>query len=113
MIPATADYSAHVRGDTINERIFTLTKTVNEVENPIDLTGCEIKADFTLQSSTTKKELGAGITLINALQGQFKIDSFSLDRIGKWEYDVEITFPSGLVKTWIKGKILIEDDVTK
>ena len=113
MTPAAADYKAHVRGDTINERIFTLTKTINLVETPIDLTNSDIQADFKLNNNTELKELGSGITMIDATLGKFKIDSFTLPKVGTWDYDVQITFPSGLIKTWVKGVISIENDVTK
>lgn len=113
MTPATANYSAHVRGDTINERIFTLTKTLDLVETPIDLTNSDIKAGFRLHNNSELKELGNGITMVDATLGKFKIDSFTLPKAGTWGYDVQITFPSGLIKTWVKGTIPIENDVTK
>ena len=114
MTPAEVNYKNYVRGDTITERVFTITKTVSEVETPVDLTGASIKCDFALcNSEKVNKELGQGLTMVNATEGIFKIDAFSLDKRGVWYYDIEITFPDGVVKTWIKGSIKIEEDVTK
>ena len=109
MVPGVANYKDFVRGDTINARQFTLTKD----SNPIDLTNCIIKCDFVLNKSIQSKTIGNGITLINAALGQFQIDSFVLDKVGEWHYDIEITFTSGEIKTYIKGVINIESDVTK
>ena len=112
MTPATANYKNHVRQDTIGERIFTISKTIDEVLYPVDLTGAAIKCDFKLMKDRVSKSLGDGIVMVNASQGKFKIESFSLQSKGTWNYDVQITFPNGDVKTWVKGNIVITDDVT-
>ena len=113
MTPAIANYKNFVRGDTIDERLFTIKKTINSVESPVDLTSCSIKVDFVFLNTCIRKQLGDGLTMIDAAQGKFKIDSFSLSKAGTWDYDIEITFTNGAVKTWVKGEIIIENDVTK
>jgi hypothetical protein len=109
MTPGIADYKSYVRGDTINERRFTITQTIDAIESPVDLTGATIKADFIGRPGLNKKtmRIGDGISIIDALNGIFKIDSFSLATAGTWEYDVEIEFPDGTVKTWVTGTITI------
>jgi hypothetical protein len=113
MKPEIANYKDYVRGDTINARRFTITQTIDGVESPVDLTGAEIRCHFILSSITIKFQIGGGITLIDAANGVFTIDSFKLHHGGKWNFDVEIKFPDGTVKTWVKGSINILKDVTK
>lgn len=112
MVPAEINYKDHVRGDTINERKFTISQTIGDNTSPVDLSGAVIRVDF-VADSRIKKTIGNGITVIDPPNGIFKIDNFKLDIPGRWRYDVEIEFPDGLVKTWIKGFINIKDDITK
>ena len=112
MTPSTADYKDHTRGDTIGARVFTITKTVDGVTSAVDLTGAEIRVDFVLSEYKVSKRAENGITVNDAVNGEFQIDSFTLDHVGIWKYDIEIKFPDETVKTWIKGSIKILSDVT-
>ena len=113
MTPQIVDYKNYVRGDTINARLFTLSQTAGGVTSPIDLTGASIRATFVCPQTCVKKTVGEGISIVDATNGQFQINTFSLPIEGKWCYDIEIEFPDGTVKTWIKGTIKILNDVTK
>lgn len=114
MLPGKVNYKSFVRNDTINARRFTLTQTVNSITTPISLTGADIKSFFTDRRKTSKLMLiGDGITLIDAPNGVFEIDSFSLDVPGTYDYDVDILFPNGVRRTYISGQIVIVEDVTK
>jgi len=113
MIPSRANYKDHTRGDTIGKRSFTITRTVDNVTSALDLVGAEIRADFVLPGYKVSKSIGNGITLNNASNGQFEIDSFTLDHVGIWEYDIQIKFSDETVNTLVKGSIKILNDVTK
>lgn len=113
MIPATANYKNYLRGDTINARRFTITQTIDDVESPVDLSNSVIRAHFIYKDNEKTFSIGNGITMIDAANGIFEIDSFQIDVVGTWDYDVEIMFPDGTVRTWVRGSISISNDITK
>ena len=105
----------HYKGDTFDGLKFTLIN--NDDQLPIDLTNVIIDVKFRKARQTgvvTKSvSVGSGITVIDAVNGVFKIDAFILDWvIGKYYYDVQFTYTNGVVKTYIKGFIKIIQDVT-
>ena len=57
---------------------------------------------------------GNGITITDAINCKFQIDEqiFSGDP-GSYIYDIQITFASGKIKTYIKGDFIITGDVTQ
>lgn len=112
MTPSTANYKDYTRGDTIGARAFTITKTVDDVTSPLNLTNAEIRVDFVFKEYRVSKTIDNGITVNDAANGQFQIDSFTLTHVGIWDFDVEIKFPDETVKTWVKGSIKILSDVT-
>jgi len=113
MQPGIVNYADTVRGDTIPELSFTLTETVGMSTSAIDLTGADIKVQFRLRSTVVTKEIGDGVTVTDAEEGQFKIDSFTLTTVGRWSYDVQITFADAEVQTYIAGSINITQDITQ
>lgn len=109
----TYDFEDTLKNDTILERTFTVTKTVEGVTNPVDLSDATIKAFFS--SSVHRVKLSSEgetpeIEITDGANGVFKINPFKIDKIGDYEYDIEITFPDGTVRTWIKGSISILQD---
>ena len=111
MTPAIYNISDHYRGDTFE----AITFTIKENAVAIDLTGTSIKMDFRKKSNTQtiqqSMSIGLGITIDNAIGGIFKLDAF----INKWDageyiYDAEITFPNGLVRTYFKGALIVNQD---
>ena len=113
MQAATVNYPDYVRRDTIPARRFTLTKTISGTTTPINLVGADIDSWFVSGASNRQATIGNGITVINAANGVFEIDSFSLDKAGVYEYDIQIEFPTGVRRTWIFGSITIIKDVTR
>jgi hypothetical protein len=92
-----------IKGDTFDGVSFTLSD-LDDVA--IDLTGATIKIDFKNKGNAVMKtiSIGSGITVNNATAGIFQIDSFLVIlTTGSLEYDIEITFPSGMVKTYVTG----------
>ena len=103
------------RGDTFDEVLFELKKD----GTAIDLTGATIKMqlrkaaggpiflEFTSVSS-------AGITITDATAGKFKINSVIINlEANVYLYDIEITFASGEVRTWVSGQFTILNDITR
>jgi hypothetical protein len=113
MLPKKVDYKSYVRGDTINARQFTLSQTINSVTTPIDLTNALIDVTFASSQSKHLKSIGNGITITDASNGVFQIDAFVLNYPGVYQYDVNIVFPNGVVRTYINGSIKIENDTTQ
>ena len=57
--------------------------------------------------------LGAGITMVDVLTGQISIDSYTADwGPGTYFWDIQITFITGSIKTYIEGQLKVVQDVT-
>ena len=115
MIAGNYNINDHTRGDTFNGLQFTLK---NEDNTPIDLTAIDkIESQFRAKKETgaVVKEIsvGSGITITNASSGIIQIDSFLVDwNVDIYYYDIQFTFLSGVVKTYIKGTFKIVRDIT-
>lgn len=109
MLPATANYIAHRRGDTINTR----TITMQQDGSPVDLTNIDIQVDFAYKDRRVERRVGSGVTKSDPVNGEFEIDALQLDYAGVWSYDVQLVYSDGTVKTIIAGTIEIVEDVTK
>lgn len=83
---------------------------------PIDLTGCSIVMQVrrpSLLDVMLTLSVGAGLTITDAINGVFRIDSQIIDiPVYVYKYDIQITFPNGIVKTYISGTATITEDVT-
>jgi hypothetical protein len=102
------------RGDTFNG--IQIELLVNGTAS--NLTGASIKCQFRPNSKigavVKTIQIGSGITITNATAGQFRIDPFVADLdTGKYFYDVQITFSSGVVKTYLEGIFDVTQDVTQ
>ena len=84
---------------------------------PIDLTNVAIKMEVR-QSETAKNYLkqfivDSGITKTDAANGVFSIDAFIADLPAtNYFYDLQFTYNSGVVTTYLKGKITVVNEVT-
>jgi len=102
----------HTRGDTLNREQYQIS--INDVY--LDLTTATINCMFRVNNGTGEivKDLtnGSGITVLDAINGHFQVDSMLLDLdAGKYVYDIEIII-AGEVNTYIKGDINVSQDVT-
>tara|TARA_R110000787_G_scaffold46199_1_gene112275 strand:- start:813 stop:1160 length:348 start_codon:yes stop_codon:yes gene_type:complete len=113
MTPATYRIPDHYRGDTFD----AITFTIKEDGTDVDLTGAAIKIDFRKDSITGSLQksmsIGSGITIVDAVGGEFKLDSY----INNWAaqtyyYDTQITFSDGIVRTYFKGTLKVDQDGT-
>lgn len=97
-----------VAGDTFDKLILTITDT--------DITGWEIKAMFKRQPdlvSVKTIEIGTGITVTDAANGIFEIDSFIVALgVGVYYYDIQFTDTDGNVYTYVKGTFEVLQQIT-
>lgn len=112
MTPGKLKLADAVRGDTISAKRFTVTKTTEAGTTPLDLTGCQITSTFRIGYKKKVKEIGKGITITDAVAGVFDLDSFSLDEVGTYSFDIQFIFPNGEIKTYVFGSVKILKDVT-
>jgi hypothetical protein len=107
-------FADHKRGDTFNGRKISLERN----GAPIDLTGAKIIIQFKLSSSgvskfefSTKKET---IYIPEPTNGELIMMPRILNvPAGHYNYDMQITFPNGNVKTYLSGIWTILDDVSR
>lgn len=117
MKPAYYRMQDTVTGDTFDGAAFTITSTFEAVTTPVNLTGCAIKIQYRKSHSSEALVTlvqGQGITITNAALGQFKIDPVLLNLIpDEYFYDIQITFTSGAIKTFVTGNHKILSDYTR
>lgn len=99
------------RGDTLLATGFTL-KTTNPVA-VVDLTGASIKIAFKKYEILIEKTIGNGVTVSNPSSGYFLLDDLVFASYGKYDYDVEITFPNGNISTILQGFLEVRKDVSE
>lgn len=105
----------HIKGDTFEEVPFAIVK--NNVV--LSLTGAVIRMQLRAECGglialNLTSVASAGITITNAAGGLFKINKQIINiASGMYEYDLQITFADGSVKTWLSGNFLIECDITR
>lgn len=104
------------RGDTfsgISVSNLTTRATPQDTPVPIDLTGAEIDVSFINSTRMVIKmvSIGDGITLVGT--DGFVIAPFIITHTGIISFDVQFTFVDDTVRTWFKGTIEVEDDITK
>tara|TARA_R110000868_G_scaffold4583_3_gene28695 strand:+ start:1842 stop:2174 length:333 start_codon:yes stop_codon:yes gene_type:complete len=103
------------RGDTFAEVPFQ----INKDGIPLNLTGAIIHMQLRKSPGGTvylnlTSVSNLGITMTSALDGAFKINEMILNlEANVYLYDIEITFPSGEVKTWISGQFTVTNDITR
>lgn len=105
---ATYNFPVQVQGDTFAGAIFTLEAD----GEPFDLTGAEISIDFHYFDFTgvANKQLSesSGITINDAMAGQFTINSFLNDLpVGRNVYRCLVTV-AGFTKTFFSGVMRVK-----
>jgi hypothetical protein len=116
MITVTNKDVTRFRGDTITESFFVLNNSI-----PFDIAGCTFK--WTLNTLRAPIDIAAQVLqLINVatpatdLIGQinFNLSAVQADLpIGRYFYDVEMTYPNGAIQTIFTGRLNIRQDITK
>lgn len=117
MTPEIYNIANQYQNDTFDGIEFVIE---NEVTNiGIDLTGCEIFIQF--RGGYEKSELvktltnnNKGIENTDLPNGVFRISPFLVVwKPDTYAYDIQITFPDGVVKTFIKGTVTVIDDTSR
>jgi hypothetical protein len=106
----------HIKGDTFDEVAFQLKINGSDV----NLTGAVIKMQLRKSFTDTTPALSltsvgsAGITITTPATGSFKINTQIIDiEVYNYLYDIQITFSTGVVKTYIQGSFNITNEVTR
>jgi len=111
----TYDIPPHRRGDTW-DGINSITINVNST--PIDLTNAKVKIDFRQSidspAALTLSTDNNGIVIIQpSTTGKIKLLPKLIEiPFGKYLYDLQVIYPSGIVKTYISGTWTILPDIT-
>jgi hypothetical protein len=109
-----AQYNVQIwRNDTWSQ-IFTLT--ANNV--PIVLTGSTITIQVRKTASSPDVLLTLSTTDSSIAIGGVNYNQITLSKVvnltaGSYVYDMNVTFPSGLVKTYVWGTFFVQEDITK
>jgi len=106
----------HIKGDTFDEVNFEIKKD----NVAINLTGATIKMQLRKNATDVSPALSltsassAGITITAATLGKFKINQQIINiEVANYQYDIEITLSSGVVKTYISGAFNITQEITR
>lgn len=106
----------HTKGDTFNEVAFEVKKN----GTALNLTGATIKMQLRKEYSDVSPTLSltsvsnAGLTITNATSGHFKINEQRIDiEVYNYVYDIQFSFASGEVKTYVKGGFNVTPEVTR
>jgi hypothetical protein len=109
-----AQYNVQIwRNDTWSQ-IFTLT--ANNV--PIVLTGSTITIQVRKTAASPDVLLSLSTTDNSITIGGVGYNQITLNKVvnltaGSYVYDMNVTFPSGLVKTYVWGTFFVQEDITK
>lgn len=104
-----------IKNDTLD---FAWTMTFLKNDVAIDLTDAEIKADFKTSVDATSIALTMSIAntkieYVDAVNGIIKFAKQIISiAAGVYVYDLQITFPSGDIKTYINGEMTVIQDIT-
>lgn len=105
----------HIKGDTFEEVNFQ----INFNSSPFNLTGCVLKMQLRKEYQglvflSLTSVANAGITIVNASAGTFKINKQIINiEAFDYLYDIELTKSNGDKKTWISGNFLVTNNVTE
>jgi hypothetical protein len=111
----TYDIPSHRRGDTW-DGINSITINVNGV--PINLTNATVKMEFRQDLDApvalTLTTTNSSIMVTNAVGGIISIPSKKIEvPFAKYFYDLQVTYSTGIVKTYMSGTWEIIADITE
>lgn len=84
----------------------------------VDLTGSTITIQVRKTANASVVDLslstgGNGITISGVGNNQIVLNKVVNIAAGNYLYDMNVTFPSGVVKTYVWGTFLVQEDITK
>lgn len=93
----------------------TFAITANDVA--VDLSGSTILIQVRTKPTSTDVVLslvtGTSITIGGVGKNEITLNKIVDIPAGNYVYDMNVTFPSGLVKTYIWGTFLVQEDITR
>jgi hypothetical protein len=109
-----AQYNVQIwRNDTWSQ-VFTIS--ANSVA--VNLTGCTIIIQVRKTASSSDVVLSLTSADTSIVIGGVSSNQITLKKVvniaaGSYVYDMNVTFPSGLVKTYVWGTFFVQEDITK
>lgn len=109
-----AQYNVKIwRNDTWSQTFAILADTT-----PVDLSGCTILIQVRPAPASTSVLLtltsaNSSISIGGANRNQITLNKIVDVAAGSYVYDMNVTFPSGEVKTYIWGNFIVQEDITK
>ena len=114
---ATVNFADEVHGDTFGTKAFNFFES--DGETPMDLSDATAKVQIRRGSYNGKlvetATSGDGITWVDQSQGQLTLGGFIIDwgASGDYYYDLQLTYAtSGIVRTYVRGKIEVLKEAT-
>jgi hypothetical protein len=99
------------RGDTFKVT-FKLWSKVDGVKVPVDLTGAFVAAEIRDKPSGSQiVAMAATVVLPNSVDMEITADQWA-DTFPAGVWDLEVTFPDGVVQTPVGGSVTVTPDVT-
>ena len=112
------NFTNQIDGDTFTPKRFNFFE--DDGTTPLDLSDVTPKAQVRKSGWNGKlyetATIGDGLEWANQSQGQLDFGGFlaSWDGAGDYYYDIQFTYgTTGYVRTYIRGKITVIDDVTE
>ena len=108
-----AQYNVQIWRNDTWAQVFSIIS--NDVA--IDLSGSTILIQVrkTAKSSDVALTLqtGSSITIGGAFNNEIILNKVVNIEAGNYVYDMNVTFPSGMVKTYIYGSFLVQEDISR
>lgn len=114
MRPGLFDWPPQYAGDTAD----TISFTVERNGEAVDLTGSSIRMQVRecvrhVPILSLSTDDGVSIVVTDGPSGKFRVGQYKIPTAsGSYQYDVEVTFPDGVVKTYLKGNYVIDGEIT-
>jgi len=109
-----AQYNVQIwRNDTWSQ-VFTISAN----STPVNLTGCTITIQVRKTANASTIDLSLSTTDTSIVIGGVNSNQITLDKkvtiaAGSYLYDMNVVFPSGLVKSYVWGSFFVQEDITK
>lgn len=115
MTPQVYNITDQYKGDSFGGVDFQVLDAITKV--PIDFTNATMRCQFRKGSEkgiiVRDITIGSGITVTDAVNGEFSIDGFDITfSAGVYFYDIPTVFSGVVATTYIKGTLTVIQDIT-
>ena len=112
----TYNFKDRLHNSYFNGLRLKVTKTIDDITTPYDLTGVDIVIDFKVVKTGVSAQtltIGNGVTIEDVVNGIFKIDGGNITlEANDYFYDVKLTNSNGDNLYWLEGKRKIIQNTT-